>query len=199
VWAFLVKITLNKGMQGFQSFITEAIETWFHGSDTKIDKFTLDNVGRSEAIDQEGPGIYITTSADDARRYGRYIHQLAVKTAKTRLMPDKKRFDPSLIRRLILKSPDRDDALTNWDENPHRALNIAVDQIYSSYGPDEYREAMESIWGDFYRNHPKEYLKALWQWDGFILPRADGVRHMIVFKPDIIKVISVIDKNTGTK
>jgi hypothetical protein len=34
----------------------------FHGSPTKITKFMDDFVGGKEANDQEGPGIYFTTS-----------------------------------------------------------------------------------------------------------------------------------------
>jgi hypothetical protein len=47
----------------------------FHGSKNKIEKFTDEFVGRREATDQEGPGIYFTTSREDAMAYGNYLYK----------------------------------------------------------------------------------------------------------------------------
>ena len=183
-------------MISFSQYLTEAIEMYYHASDHKITKFDLDHLGTGTNIDQEGPGIYLTNSLDDVRKYGKYIYHVRVKFAKSRMMPDKKRFGYDTIRRLISISPERDDALTNWDENPTRALDMAVRNILDSYGPDEYREAMEAVWGDFYRSSSKAFLSKMhvWGWDGFILPKSGGVKHFICFNPDILKIVKTEER-----
>ena len=188
-------------MRTFSQFLTEAIETFYHGSKTPIQQFDLDHLGSGENIDQEGPGIYLTSSFEDACHYGPYVYTVRVKLSKTKLMPEKRRLDPSLIRFLIVKSPDRDDALTNWAENPAIALNMAVNQIMDSYGPNEYREAMEQIWGDFYMHHPKEYLSKMRVkgWDGILLDRSNGIKHFIVFDPGILKITGMVKRDAEGK
>ena len=60
-----------------------------------------------------------------------------------------------------------------------------------SYGPSDYREAMESIWGDHYHNDSKVWLKTMISkgWDGFILDRAEGIKHVIIFNPEILTIL----------
>ena len=172
-------------MLSFSQYLTEAVEMYYHASDVEFQKFDTDHVGTGTGYDEEGPGIYLTNSIDDVRRYGKYN--------KSHMMPDKKRFGYDTVERLIRISPERDDALTNWDENPARAMNAAVNSILDSYGPNEYREAMEAIWADFYRNSSKAFLSKMrvMGWDGFILPKSGGVKHFVCFNPDILQIIKM--------
>lgn len=173
--------------------LTEGKETWYHGSAVKISHFTLDKLSSGTGIDQEGPGIYLTSDPIDARKYGQFVHVVQAKINKSRLMPDNKKIMPDTIRRLIYQSPVKDDALSNWDENPNRALTLAVNSIYESYGPNEYRECMEQIWYDFYVDHSALYLSKMrvYGWDGFILPRTN-CSHFICFSPDILTITGIL-------
>lgn len=168
---------------------------WYHGSNTKIEEFHLINVSNPDATHQEGPGIYLTSSIDDARRYGKFIHVVKAKLAKSRTMPDNRKFGPDFIRRLISLSPDKADALSNWDENPSKAMNMAVSSIIDSYGPSDYRQALEQVWADFYMGHEDKWLSKLrvFGWDGFIVQQS-GLQHLICFNPEILTIQEVHER-----
>ena len=175
--------------------LLESIEIFYHGSNTKIEKFTLDFLSSSTNIDQEGPGIYLTSSEKDAMMYGHYLHKVSVKIVKSRMMPEKRMLNPTFVSHLISKAPNYVDNMTNWAENINKARRLATDAIMSAYGPSDYREAMESIWGDHYRNDSKVWLNTMVSkgWDGFILDRADifheKSKHLIVFNPEILTIL----------
>ena len=173
--------------------LTEAIQTFYHGSPVKIDKFTFDFLSSGQGADQEGPGIYLTSSAQDARIYGKFIHEVKVNVVKTRLMPERRVIRMEYIRGMIWNSPDfQTEDYMNWDENPKRALMKATDAVMDAYGPTQYREAMEQVWYDYYRYHSQLYLQTVGRtWDGFALPRAGGITHLIWFKPELLKIVGV--------
>ena len=177
----------------YSEILTEALVTFYHGSPSPIQKFTLDFVSGGDAIHQEGPGIYLTSSAEDAKKYGKYIHEVRVKLTKSRMMPEKRQINPDFIRRLILKSPECSTALQNWDEHPQRALSMAVQSIMDSFGPTDYREAMEQVWFDYYKGYEELWLSTMRSnsWDGFVLDRNDGVKHLICFTPEILQIVGV--------
>ncbi len=173
----------------------ESNETWYHGSSQEIKQFNLDNVGKPGAVDQEGPGIYLTSSIEDALHYGNIVH--TVKTVRApRLVPDKKTFTVATIKKLIDLSPNKEDVLRDyWDGNPVIAASKASNAIYQSWGPNEFREMLEQVWYDFYRETPKAWLNILTEklnYDGFILQRSGGVKHFICFNPEILKITEVI-------
>ena len=67
-------------------------KTWYHGSNHKIAKFTTDFMDtQSNNGLEHGPGIYFTSDINDAKLYGKYIHEVTISIAKSRLMPDFKR------------------------------------------------------------------------------------------------------------
>lgn len=136
----------------------------------------------------------MTSSIDDARRYGKYVHVVKAKLAKSRMMPEKRKLNPFFIRASIFKSPDKDIVLPNWDENPSIALTKAADAIMDAYGPNEYRESMEQIWFDYYHGYEDKWLSRLrgLGWDGFVLDRPDNVKHFICFNPEILSVQDVL-------
>ena len=171
-----------------------AARIWYHGSNVKFNAFDESHLSREEAIHQEGPGFYLTSSIEDAKMYGKYVHAVKVKLAKSRIMPEKRKLNPAFIRATIYKCPDREDALSNWHENPNIALTKAADAIMDAYGPDQYREAMEQLWYDYYKGHEGKWLSRLrgLGWDGFILKRTGGIEHLICFNPEILTVQEVL-------
>lgn len=174
--------------------LTQNSELWYHGSPKEIKKFNLDHVGKLGAVDQEGPGIYLTSSADDALHYGNIIH--TVKTVRApRLVPEIKTFTVATIKKLIELSPNKEDVLSDWDEKPTVALNKAAQAVYDRWRPNQFREMLEQVWYDFYRETPAAWLNTVnkqLNYDGFILPRSGGVRHFICFNPEILQISEVV-------
>lgn len=173
--------------------ITQSGETWYHGSPKEISSFNLENVGRATAVDQEGPGIYLTSSDDDAQKYGNMVHTVKTRRAP-RLVPETKVFTLTTIKQLIDLSPNKEDVLSDWDQKPDVAASKAARAIFDRWGPDQFREMLEQVWYDFYRDAPKAWLETVvtrLKYDGFILPRSGGIRHFICFNPEILEIASV--------
>ncbi|MFA5489184.1 MAG: hypothetical protein WC284_08185 [Candidimonas sp.] len=181
--------------------ISSSSLTLYHGSETKIKKFSLDHLSSGSGNDQEGPGIYLTNAIDDSRIYGKYIHTVEAKLYKSKRLPEKRTLNYQWIRNLIYKSPDwKEVEYMNWSENPARALDRASTQIMESYGPRDFREAMEQIWYDYYRDHSDVWLKKLiingYEWFDV---KKEGIRyedtgiliHYIVFNPERLNIIKV--------
>jgi len=172
--------------------LTKINETWYHGSSKEIKKFNLENVGKSTATDQEGPGIYLTSSIDDALHYGNIVHTVKTLSAP-RLVPEKKSFTVSTVKDLINLSPNKEDILADWDQKPEKAIVKASNAIYDRWGPNQFREMLEQVWFDFYRETPKVWLNILSEnlnYDGFILPRGT-IKHFICFTPEILEITQV--------
>ena len=170
----------------------EGKETFYHGSNTKIEKFTDKFLDRPGATNQEGPGIYLTTAAQDARAYGKVIHTVEAKIVKSKLLPAGVKTPEFAIRTLIQKAPDSDLILTDWDEDPKKALIKAVSGILE-FNRNDYREALEQVWADFYRGESAAFLTILrnWNYQGFKLNRADGVTHFICWDPSILTIKNI--------
>lgn len=173
--------------------------TAYHGSPTKIARFTTEFLG--EGHDQEGPGIYFTTSQSDAANYGGHIHKVLLKPRK--LVPNKGRINRKQIEKLILHAAgvenfldlrkidkDRfyDSALSNFDENPLKAFQDAVNGVMTySLSP---HDAFQNVWITHYRYKPQAYLKKMVElgYDGVKIKK-DGLDHYIIFNPDIIEIL----------
>lgn len=173
----------------------------FHGTTCNIKAFNLDNIGKGN--DQEGPGIYFTSSPEDASSYsldiGGRVYPVCLNFNK--VVPLEGQINENEIKLLILHSLGIDaiddlynldtdifwdNPLSNWGENPISAFNDAVDSIinYSSSPHDAFMQ----VWYDFYKNNSKDYLLEMQQlgYDGVIIPKQDGIYHYIVFNPEII-------------
>ena len=171
--------------------LLEAKQTFYHGSNTKIDKFSLDKLGSNTNIDQSGPGIYLSSSKHDASTYGKYIHTVDAKIIKSRLLTKSVRTIEKGIQILINKAPDIEDILTNWDENPVRAKLKALHTIVDSH--PKYLDALEQTWFDFYPDDSKLYLQQLikWTYQGFLITINPEITHFICWDPSILTIQSV--------
>jgi hypothetical protein len=136
--------------------------------------------------DQEGPGLYFTTSLQDACAYGEYIAKVRLNVPSGRIVPTKDKLSLSEICRMILAAPNYQDTLTNWDEDSQRALQKAIRgvQDYCASPFDSYQQ----LWYEFYRNAPQQYLKNIKLHDMAVIQR-NGCFHAIVFHPEIIETL----------
>lgn len=168
----------------------------YHGSPQRINSFSTDFLGGG--TDQEGPGIYFTTSIEDAGGYGSNIHTVILRPRK--LVPLKGKVKINEIKKLILASANltnekqlasmdidayHDTPLSDWGESPTEAFRNAVNNIieYSTSPHDTF----QNIWISFYRYQPQKYLQQMVElgYDGVKVPRT-GLDHYIIFNPNII-------------
>jgi len=154
----------------------------YHGSETEIVAFDIGFSGNG--IDKEGPGIYFTSSKQDALHYGNKIHNVILDLKKT--VSTKGRPNVSNIKKLILWACNLQNenelqgideerywemALSNYGENPCQAFVEAVNS-YSTYTQSSH-EAFNTISNDFYKNNPIDFIKNMVKlgYDGVIIPR----------------------------
>ena len=164
----------------------------YHGSDTKISSFVDDFVGGKNATDQEGPGIYFTTSKENAQRYGENIY---VATLMPRKLLSEKPSGGSYaeLLKLAKMAPEWEDTAQNWDENPSVGIVKAVKDAIQ-YNENE-KDRFLQIWIDFYRNNPRDYVKNCVKlgYDGIVVDREsmyidEPIKHYIVYNASIIQV-----------
>lgn len=163
-----------------------ATDVWYHGRTADTDKFDLMHVGKEGAKDQEGVGFYFTSDKKDAEGYAYPSGViLTVKLTPRKLASN---VDPAPIKDvkyLMANAPDKETTLTNWDEDESRAFKLALKAMIG----DNAKETFENIWFDFYRYHPKEFLKNLVHlgYDGHYA--AKNKNHIIIYNPDVIDVV----------
>ncbi len=166
---------------------------WYHGSPNPITKFSDDFVG--QGTDQEGPGIYFTSNLEDAYSYAKkdngngvvYVVNLNFK----KLVPLKGKPKIKELTQLIDWAPNLEDKLMDWDENPNIAKKKALNAIYRS-GERNPHQAFQSVYYDFYRNDPIEFVRNLviLEYDGLVVPRQFmNTKHAVVYNPKIIKLV----------
>lgn len=169
----------------------------FHGSPTKISKFTTNYVGHESAVDQEGVGIYFTTSFEDAHHYtdkGGYVH--TVKLSPRKLLDESISDNVNIdtLVWLIKQSEDWEDKAMNWSKDPESGAYVAAEAA-KEYNEKE-KDVFLQIWVDFFRYEPKRYLENMVKLgiDGIVVDRTnDGekVKHIIIYNPDVIEIRDV--------
>jgi hypothetical protein len=162
----------------------------FHGSPTKISKFMDDFVGGKEANDQEGPGIYFTTSVEEANRYGENVYNVVLKPNMLfdQIPPNARKLTP-IISKLVKMSEDWEMKAQDYDEDPIIGLNEFIKSTLK-YNDNE-KDCILQVWIDFYRYNPVDYVRNCVSLgiDGIIVNKDyEDVKHIIVYNPSIINI-----------
>jgi len=160
----------------------------YHGSPKEIKNFSDEFVGANEATDQEGPGIYFTTSYDDARGYGEYVH--VVRLSPRKLVDESSHEDISQeeIIKLIKMSSDWESHAQNWAEDPETGVLAAYNSLMEF--SDNEKDLFQQIWYDFFRYNPQEFVRGMVQlgYDGQIINKEEGRKHIIIYNPNVIQL-----------
>lgn len=167
----------------------------YHGSKHKFDKFTDEFVGKENATDQEGPGIYFTESEEEAHMYGEYIYSVVLRPRKMTNAANKKVVSVSMMSSLIKMSPQWKEDAQNYDINPNRGLAKAISMM-SEYADNE-KDLYQQIWVDFFRHQPRLFIQGMSKlgFDGQLINKEyGGVRHIIAYNPAIITITNMVSK-----
>lgn len=166
---------------------------WYHGSKGKIEKFTDEFVGGKEAIDQEGPRIYFTSSPKDAGMYGSWLQEVNLNPRKVISTKEGTKAPEKQLLWLMKQAPDWEMHAQNWAENPEIGLREAVKSVL------EYRDSQHDqfaqVYVDFFPYNAVDYVRSMTNlgYDMVIVDRNEGVKHAIVLNPSIIEPISSRD------
>ena len=168
----------------------------YHGTPHKIDNFVDDFVGGKEATDQEGPGIYFTTSEQNAMGYGENVYKAELTPKKSVPIKNGKDAPSREIEWLIRQAPEWEDNAMNWHENPQVGYKLAARDIIK-YNENPHQQYLQ-VWYDFYRYHPVEYVRNMVKlgFDSIIIPDRssmitgeENITHIIVLNPRIINQV----------
>lgn len=175
-----------------------------HGTSAKFDSFDI-SFGK-EGKDQEGPGLYFTSSKSDAQGYtypnGKVI---SVNLSLNKFLTKSSKINKNHINLMILKSINLnsineiknmnmeafwESQLANFAETPVLAFNNAVQSILDS--SLDGLDAFQNVWITFYKSKPVDYVKnmASLGYDGLLLNKSNGVTHYIIYNPNCFKIIS---------
>lgn len=188
-------IVMNVNSSVPQESINEVIEGGnyivYHGTPKKFESFTDEFVGGENATDQEGPGIYFTTSFDDAANYGKYIYQVKLSPRRLLDLSEDKDIDRKLLVKLIKMKPDWEMNAQDWDEDPDTGVEMAVDSAFE-YNDNE-KDVFLQIWIDFYRYDSVDFVRNMVKlgYDGIFVPKEHGITHIIVYNPSIIEIMDI--------
>jgi hypothetical protein len=162
--------------------------TAYHGSPKRILKFVDEFVGGEQAADQEGPGIYFTSSFDNAGYYGEYVHTVTLTPKKLLTVTPSSNKMAGLIQKMVMMAPDWEMHAQNYDENPRIGLRNFIESTID-YNDTE-KDIAQQIWVDFYRYEPVDFVRNMVKMgiDGLMIPKNDGVVHYIIYNPAIIKI-----------
>ena len=167
--------------------VTSSITTWYHGRKVKDSTFDLEHLG--EGYDQEGPGLYFSSSRQDAAAYA-YPAGIIMEVELDLEPQLPKMAKTADVHKLISHAPDLESTLANWDENPKKAL-LTVQRAMML----EPKEAYQQVWIDFYRHNEKLFLNELVKlgYHSRVVEKNLGVKHAIVFDPKFVKVVKTED------
>jgi hypothetical protein len=165
---------------------------WYHGTSTKIERFSDEFVGNG--VDQNGPGIYFSNNLEDAASYSKktgnsgFLYEVELNFKK--LVPQKGSAKKSEVDSMIRWAEDYETKLMDWgSEELKTNYNLFIKSLKNEENP---LEVFQSIWYNLYRYQPIDFVRNMVTlgYDGFIVKRGFmNVSHAIVYNPKIIRVI----------
>lgn len=126
---------------------------WYRGSSAQ-DPLAMREDGNG--TERYGPGIYFFDREDFAKGYGP-VHTYRINVKDNWFVTPRSRVADYYQSALkwIKRAPDYEDTLSDWGENPDKAMRAAARALVESEDPVDF---YLSIWYEFYRNYPKEFM-----------------------------------------
>ena len=174
----------------FKIFLEQEENYWYQGRSVNSTEFNhkfIDQKGNR----QDGPGFYFTRSEEDARQYATGDQGIVLKCILTpkKLVSRDKEFSNKELEKIMKMSPNFQDYLMNWDENPNKAFKMAFEQFSNM---DDSVELVQSLWADLYDEEDIAFLNNMIKlgYDGTeSLTTTWDHPHVIIFNPNVIEVV----------
>jgi len=150
----------------YESILSESQNTEFvayHGSPNKISKFEDSFVDGEGVTQHHGPGIYFTTSYENARMFGEHIHKVELSGRFIDTDTSIRNVDPKEIMTLMKMSGEDEDEwemeAQNYNENPQKGIQMAVNYAIQVAGDEA--SAFFSVLNGWYQHTPLRYIRSM--------------------------------------
>lgn len=163
----------------------------YHGSDSDFDTFLTDFIGSAEAVDQEGPGVYFTTSKEDALQYGKYLYTAKLRPNRILTNNPKDTVSRKDMEKLITMAEDWQMSANDWNENIKIGLKLSLDAIMSEDTP---KDVITQVWYEYYRYKSLKFVKNAVSlgYDGISVKQPWNATHYIIYNSQIVEIIDKI-------
>jgi hypothetical protein len=147
--------------------------------------------------DQEGVGFYFTTNKREARGYAFPNGIIITAKFSGNLIDKDTQVDVEKAEQLIEMSSSLDDILPDWGyDPPYVSREQALSELKSSViNEDDAKDTFLQIWYDLYyrRGSNEEFVDNMVKlgYDGLLIERAEGVKHIVVYDPDALNILDV--------
>lgn len=166
----------------------------YHGSPTEFSNFSDEFVGGKEATDQNGPGIYFTSSEEEAYGYAGEKGRVYSVELTPRIMygdkTDRFTITPAIVKKLVMMADDWKDKVENYDYPYAKGLNTFLKTTFDYNDND--KEVLLQVWIDFYRYDGVGFVRNCVKLgiDGIMV--SDEYRdttHYVIYNSNIVKII----------
>lgn len=175
---------VQKFKEKFPDKVTPEMVEAFHGSRSKIDRFSFDNV---KEHDGEIAGIFFLADENASRKKGsEYVTKAMLKM--NRLVSTIGPPSRTDIVYMLTNAPDKDETIKKFDHNPREAYFKAIDHILN--GGTAYN-CYKILSNEFYKDQPKKFARNMIhiRYDGATLSQGDKIVSYIVLNPKCIQIV----------
>jgi len=165
----------------------------FHGSPTEFSRFSDEFVGAQEAVDQEGPGVYFSTSHEDSSRYGKHVYTVKLRGRFLSDEASNEDVDRGDVEKMIRMANEWEMTAQNWGEDYEAALPSIIDN-FIEYNPNQ-KDVFLQVWIDFYREDSVLFVRNMVKlgYDGIVVDRSTDeygiAKHIIMYNLNAIKFL----------
>ncbi|NCP97699.1 DUF3990 domain-containing protein [archaeon] len=183
-------------MISFKQFINESKKIIaYHGSKDVIDDFKYDYTNKGN--DQLGSGFYFTTDKNEAKSYGKNVHEVEL-TLDNPIDAEKiGNLSIQQAKMFIKNAPNYNEDLMNWGdvdrEGEEKVLKTAS-EAYAFKNRIIVR-ALFNLANDFYRDETEEFnknVKKILGFDSLYKKHENGAIHYVAFFPSQIKILKIV-------
>ena len=190
-----VLASMDESLIGEEAVKNLSIEV-YHGSPHEITSFSDEFVGGKEATDQQGPGIYFTTSYEEALAYAGnkgegFVYKVKINPRLLYGEDTGKRTIPvGKLKKLVMMANNWKDNAQNFAQHPIMGVREFLSSAYDYNDSD--KDTLLQVWIDFYRYEGREFVRNCVKVgiDGVIVNRYenDG-KNIIIYNPSIIQLL----------
>jgi len=182
----------------FKGFLYEAASTtprtWYHGTKVDFNAFEYQYALTESSNAQYGPGFYLTDNIKTAQGYAGsngFVKEIKLKRIGM-IYKGTRKYSPTMIRGYTHAMPDKEMVLTDWGENPNRAMMKLRESLAENN--ENILELVQSLWSDCWKGYEAELVRRLSQRsgiDGLLVPQGPET-YLVGYNPDILKIVNTI-------